>query len=44
MHPVINILMIQILFILKFLGELVLLFLLSALISYIFNIDKASRE
>jgi hypothetical protein len=31
-------------FIMKFFGELILLFLASALISYIFKIDKASRD
>jgi hypothetical protein len=31
-------------FVLKFFGELILVFLVSALISYILKIDKASKE
>jgi hypothetical protein len=35
---------VPVIIVLKFFGELFLLFLVSALISYVFKIDKASKE
>jgi hypothetical protein len=42
--PVIKLFGVAPFFILKFFGEIILLFLISALISYILKLDKASRE
>lgn len=42
--PVIKLFGVPPIFVLKFFGELFLLFLVSALISYVLKIDKASKE
>lgn len=42
--PVIKLFGVPAIFVMKFFGEVILLFLASALISNIFKIDKASRD